>query len=88
MRLKLITVCTFLLLTSKSLAANQNEKAIKKAAEALYKQTGVERRVKEEVRKLKHEYVSGEIEVIGGWAFWARDALIKKKVYYTYKWEF
>lgn len=65
-----------------------DEEAVKKAALAFYKQTGLERRVNGQVRIFKNLYLSSEVEKASGWVFWIGDVLIQGRVYYSIRWEF
>lgn len=60
----------------------QTRRALRKASEAFYKQSGLDKRV----RYLEKKYIPRPVREVGGWVFWGVDVYNKRMI--TYTWEF
>jgi hypothetical protein len=68
----------------KRLPMSQEQTAISKAAEALYKQSGFEKYLNEKKDKYIHPYLQETI----GWGHFFYNSYYQKKIYYEHKWRF
>lgn len=75
-------VLVLLLSISSSAFAGQDEKAIRKAAEAAAKHFELDKMAK----KLEKKYINDDVRYYGGYAWIVADVVIQQRI--TYKWTF
>lgn len=72
--------------------ASSEEKAIRKAAEAAYIQTGLKKDIEDFQEKLLenyvYEYIDKEIIDVAAWGYRLGEAYHNKKIWLEYEWKF
>jgi len=80
--LLVVSLLTFSCIAS----AGQYDKAINKALDAAYRQTGLRSIVSKKAKRLEKKYIPKPVSEVSGWAIWVHKVIKDGNV--TYKWTF